>query len=75
MAAVAEQKKDKDKERKDAKKEKGKESEMERKKGEELLGEGQQFVEERIIKANGEPTIRKYVKGRFLGKVRDGREA
>jgi len=33
-----------------------------------LLGEGQTIVEERIVKANGESSVRKYIKGRFLGK-------
>jgi polo-like kinase 1 len=33
-----------------------------------LLGESQIIVEERIVKANGESLVRKYIKGRFLGK-------
>lgn len=33
-----------------------------------LLNEGQIIVEERIVKANGETSVRKYIKGRFLGK-------
>ena len=33
--------------------------------------EGQLVVEEKIVKVNGEMTIRKYAKGRFLGKVRN----
>jgi len=31
--------------------------------------EGALIVEEKIVKVNGEMTIRKYAKGRFLGKV------
>ena len=34
-----------------------------------LDNEGQFIVEEKIMKINGEMTIRKYLKGRFLGKV------
>jgi polo-like kinase 1 len=33
-----------------------------------LLGDSQIIVEERIVKANGESSVRKYKKGRFLGK-------
>lgn len=33
-----------------------------------LPEEGQIMVEERIFKANGDTTVRKYIKGRFLGK-------
>lgn len=40
------------------------------KKGEnELAADAQLIVEEKIVKVNGETTIRKYAKGRFLGKV------
>lgn len=39
------------------------------KKANDLDNEGQYIIEERIVKVNGEMTIRKYAKGRFLGKV------
>jgi len=35
----------------------------------ELMAELQIIVDEKITKVNGETTIRKYSKGRFLGKV------
>jgi len=35
----------------------------------ELNGDSHQIVEEKIVKATGETMIRKYSKGRFLGKV------
>lgn len=31
--------------------------------------DGQLIIEEKIVKVNGEVTIRKYAKNRFLGKV------
>lgn len=31
--------------------------------------DSQLIVEEKIVKVNGETTVRKYAKGRFLGKV------
>lgn len=37
--------------------------------GNDLLSDQQLIVEEKIVKVNGEATIRKYAKGRFLGKV------
>ncbi len=38
-----------------------------------FVDEGQQLiVEEKITKAGGETAIRKYIKGRFLGKVHSG---
>ena len=40
-----------------------------RKGGNDIAAEGQLIVEEKIVKVNGEMTIRKYAKGRFLGKV------
>ena len=40
-----------------------------RKAGNELTAEPQLIVEEKIVKVNGETTVRKYAKGRFLGKV------
>ncbi len=40
-----------------------------RKSGGELTGDPQLIVEEKIVKVNGETTVRKYAKGRFLGKV------
>eukprot|EP00829_Urostomides_striatus_P002005 TRINITY_DN1216_c0_g2_i1.p1 TRINITY_DN1216_c0_g2~~TRINITY_DN1216_c0_g2_i1.p1 ORF type:complete len:428 (+),score=86.82 TRINITY_DN1216_c0_g2_i1:64-1347(+) len=39
-----------------------------RKDGNDLAGDTQLMVEEKIVKVNGETTIRKYAKGRFLGK-------
>eukprot|EP00831_Metopus_contortus_P077954 TRINITY_DN7442_c0_g2_i3.p1 TRINITY_DN7442_c0_g2~~TRINITY_DN7442_c0_g2_i3.p1 ORF type:complete len:396 (-),score=49.89 TRINITY_DN7442_c0_g2_i3:696-1883(-) len=36
--------------------------------GADFLGDQQLIVEEKIVKVNGETTIRKYAKGRFLGK-------
>jgi hypothetical protein len=40
-----------------------------RKEGNEFGSDSQMIVEEKIVKVNGETTIRKYAKGRFLGKV------
>ncbi len=40
-----------------------------RKSGNELGSDPQLIVEEKIVKVNGETTVRKYAKGRFLGKV------
>jgi len=40
-----------------------------RKPGTELASDPQLIVEEKIVKVNGETTVRKYAKGRFLGKV------
>ncbi len=42
--------------------------------GNEGGGDGQLVVEEKIVKVNGEMTIRKYAKGRFLGKVETGND-
>lgn len=38
-------------------------------KDKDLDNEGQFIIEEKIVKVNGEMTYRKFVKGRFLGKV------
>jgi hypothetical protein len=35
----------------------------------ELASDPQLIVEEKIVKVSGETTVRKYSKGRFLGKV------
>ncbi len=40
-----------------------------KKEGKDFVGDSQLIVEEKIVKVNGETTIRKYAKGRFLGKV------
>ena len=40
------------------------------KKGKDLIEDTQLIVEEKIVKVGGETTVRKYSKGRFLGKVR-----
>ena len=40
-----------------------------RKGANDLATDAQLIVEEKIVKVNGETTIRKYAKGRFLGKV------
>ena len=40
-----------------------------RKAGNELASDPQLMVEEKIVKVSGETTVRKYAKGRFLGKV------
>ncbi len=40
-----------------------------RKSGNDFVSDSQFIVEERIVKVNGEITVRKYAKGRFLGKV------
>ena len=40
-----------------------------KKSGNELAADSQLIVEEKIVKVNGETTVRKYTKGRFLGKV------
>ena len=40
-----------------------------RKGGNDFTVDPQLIVEERIVKVNGEITVRKYAKGRFLGKV------
>ncbi len=40
-----------------------------KKTGPELGADQQLIVEEKIVKANGECVIKKYSKGRFLGKV------
>jgi hypothetical protein len=37
--------------------------------GKDAGGDSQLIVEEKIVKVNGETTVRKYAKGRFLGKV------
>ena len=42
---------------------------MQSKQRSDLDEDGQLIVEEKIVKINGEMTIRKYVKSRFLGKV------
>jgi hypothetical protein len=34
-----------------------------------LISENHQIVEEKIVKTNGEHIVKKYAKGRFLGKV------
>ena len=41
-----------------------------RKSGNDFTVDPQLIVEERIVKVNGEITVRKYAKGRFLGKVK-----
>ena len=40
-----------------------------KKEGKDFVGDSQLIVEEKIVKVNGETTVRKYAKGRFLGKV------
>ena len=37
----------------------------------ELSSDQQLIVEEKIVKVGGETTVRKYSKGRFLGKVNE----
>ena len=39
----------------------------------ELASDQQLIVEEKIVKVGGETTVRKYVKGRYLGKVKPTR--
>ena len=34
-----------------------------------FTNDAQLYVEERIVKVNGEITVRKYAKGKFIGKV------
>jgi hypothetical protein len=41
-----------------------------KKNGTDFQSDQQLIVEEKIVKVGGETTVRKYVKGRFLGKVR-----
>ena len=38
--------------------------------GNDFTVDPQLIVEEKLIKVNGEATIKKYAKGRFLGKVK-----